>query len=90
MLTGLVLFSVVAFAGSPPVSTALRPDGSRVDYYLKNIEEEPDKSVRPLLLILQGSDCNSVANLNIIDDYAAIAPDLPVLLIEKYGITNEL
>lgn len=68
--------------------TVARPDGTNIVYYLDRLKDA--NTPRPLLLILQGSDCNSVANLKTIREYAEVAPDSPVLYIEKYSITREL
>ncbi|MGL6522655.1 alpha/beta hydrolase family protein [Aeromonas dhakensis] len=67
--------------------TANRDDGSPISYYLVPYSHDPDT----LLLILQGSDCNSVLNIDsILSDYKNVWPEADVLLIEKYGIDRTL
>jgi pimeloyl-ACP methyl ester carboxylesterase len=43
-----------------------------------------------ILVIMQGSDCNSIALHPSIGEYAEVAPNHAVLFVEKYGITNDL
>ncbi|RUQ10160.1 alpha/beta hydrolase family protein [Aeromonas dhakensis] len=67
--------------------TASRDDGSPISYYLAQHTHDTDT----LLLILQGSDCNSVLNIDsILSDYKDVWPEADVLLIEKYGIDSNL
>lgn len=67
--------------------TASRGDGSPISYYLVQHAHDADT----LLLILQGSDCNSVLNIDsIVSDYKNVWPEADVLLIEKYGIDRKL
>ncbi len=67
--------------------TASRDDGSPISYYLVQHSHDTDT----LLLILQGSDCNSVLNINpILSDYKDVWPEADLLLIEKYGIDSKL
>ena len=67
--------------------TASRGDGSPISYYLVQHSHDADT----LLLILQGSDCNSVLNIDsILSDYKNVWPEADVLLIEKYGIDSNL
>ncbi|WP_234916876.1 alpha/beta hydrolase family protein [Aeromonas caviae] len=67
--------------------TASRDDGSSISYYLVQHAHDTDT----LLLILQGSDCNSVLNIDsILSDYKAVWPEADLLLIEKYGINRKL
>ncbi|TNI17025.1 alpha/beta hydrolase family protein [Aeromonas dhakensis] len=67
--------------------TVSRDDGSPISYYLVQHAHDPDT----LLLILQGSDCNSVLNIDsILADYKDVWPEADVLLIEKYGIDSNL
>lgn len=67
--------------------TASRDDGSPISYYLVPYSHDPDT----LLLILQGSDCNSVLNIDsILSDYKNVWPEADVMLIEKYGIDRTL
>lgn len=67
--------------------TASRDDGSPISYYLVQHSHDADT----LLLILQGSDCNSVLNIDsIFTDYKDVWPEADVLLVEKYGIDSKL
>ncbi|ENC9558324.1 alpha/beta hydrolase family protein [Aeromonas hydrophila] len=67
--------------------TASRDDGSPISYYLVQHTHDADT----LLLILQGSDCNSVLNIDsILFDYKNVWPEADVLLLEKYGIDSKL
>ncbi|MEI4985598.1 alpha/beta hydrolase family protein [Aeromonas caviae] len=67
--------------------TASRDDGSFISYYLVQHLHDTDT----LLLILQGSDCNSVLKIDaILTEYKNVWPEADVLLIEKYGINRKL
>lgn len=65
-----------------------RGDGTVVQYYLhlKNFK----KHTRALLVILQGSDCNSVTKIKAIPKLRNVYPDADMLTVEKYGITEAL
>lgn len=67
--------------------TASRTDGSHISYYLVSHSNKSDT----LLLILQGSDCNSVLKIDsILADYKNVWLQADILLIEKYGIDDKL
>ena len=67
--------------------TASRGDGSPISYYLVQYPHDTNT----LLLILQGSDCNSVLNIDsILSDYKNVWPEADILLVEKYGINRKL
>lgn len=67
--------------------TASRDDGSPISYYLVQYSHDTDT----LLLILQGSDCNSVLNIDsILADYKDVWPEADILLVEKYDIDRKL
>lgn len=67
--------------------TVSRDDGSFISYYLVQHLHDTDT----LLLILQGSDCNSVLKIeSILTEYKNVWPEADVLLIEKYGINRKL
>ncbi|MFQ2100580.1 alpha/beta hydrolase family protein [Aeromonas sanarellii] len=67
--------------------TASRDDGSSISYYLVQHAHDTDT----LLLILQGSDCNSVLKIeSILTEYKNVWPEADLLLIEKYGINRKL
>ncbi|MBL0580103.1 prolyl oligopeptidase family serine peptidase [Aeromonas caviae] len=58
-----------------------------ISYYLVQHAHGADT----LLLILQGSDCNSVLKIeSILTEYENVWPEADVLLIEKYGINRKL
>jgi pimeloyl-ACP methyl ester carboxylesterase len=67
--------------------TLTRFDGSDIRYYLGRRGITKPQS---LLVIMQGSDCNSVVNNPRIKEIAAVAPTAAVLLVEKYAITANL
>jgi dienelactone hydrolase len=67
--------------------TASRDNGSPISYYLVQYAHDTDT----LLLILQGSDCNSMLKIeSILTEYKNVWPEADVLLIEKYGINRKL
>ncbi|MCO4115727.1 MULTISPECIES: alpha/beta hydrolase family protein [Aeromonas] len=83
----LLLLTFTSNAEDITTRTASRDDGSPVSYYLVQHSHDADT----LLLILQGSDCNSVLNIDsILSDYKDVWPEADVLLIEKYGIDRKL
>ncbi|MBQ25086.1 acyl-CoA thioester hydrolase/BAAT C-terminal domain-containing protein [Alcanivorax sp.] len=60
-----------------------RPDGSAITFYLDK------KGGRHLLVLMQGSDCNSVVHSKVINDrFATVLDDADVLTVEKYGLTR--
>jgi len=66
-----------------------RANGSIIDYYI--YKHSDNKITKELLLILQGSDCNSVLQLKpIFNSYANVWPKADILLVEKYGIDKAL
>jgi len=66
-----------------------RVDGSIIDYYFQPHTDNTRSDT--LLLILQGSDCNSVLEIkSIFSDYINVMPQADLLLIEKYGINQHL
>jgi pimeloyl-ACP methyl ester carboxylesterase len=64
-----------------------RLDGTEISYYLA---PNAGGGQQPILLILHGSDCNSIANHPRIRRFERVAPDAVALYIDKYGITTEL
>ncbi|WP_087026458.1 alpha/beta fold hydrolase [Thaumasiovibrio subtropicus] len=65
--------------------TLTRADGSTLIYYLL------PKQSRQLLILLQGSDCNSVShNPKINGVFSSVIPDADLLLVEKYGVNRDL
>lgn len=66
-----------------------REDGSQISYYLEHAADSDRSGV--LLVVLQGSACNSVTRIaSISRHYARLLPGADVLTIEKYGLTAEL
>jgi len=60
-----------------------RADGSEITFYLDK------KGGRHLLVLMQGSDCNSVVHSKVINDrFATVLDDADVLTVEKYGLTR--
>ncbi|MGL6288282.1 alpha/beta hydrolase family protein [Aeromonas hydrophila] len=83
----LLLLTFTSNAEDITTRTASRDDGSPISYYLVQHSHDADT----LLLILQGSDCNSVLNIDsILSDYKNVWPEADVLLVEKYGINRKL
>lgn len=75
----------------PSQATSLyltRADKTEIEIRLKAQSATPSTD---LFVILQGSDCNSVAhNTRINEQFSQVMPDADVLTIEKYGITPAL
>ncbi|XKL84908.1 prolyl oligopeptidase family serine peptidase [Aeromonas media] len=84
----LILFWTCSLSAKEVITrTASRDDGSSISYYLVQHLHDADT----LLLILQGSDCNSVLKIDsILTDYKNVWPQANLLLIEKYGIDQGL
>lgn len=62
-----------------------RSDGTEIQYYL----QQP--RANHLLVVFQGSDCNSVKHVPSVQTiWQALAPDSALLTIEKYGIDDSL
>ncbi|WP_110458261.1 alpha/beta hydrolase family protein [Shewanella algidipiscicola] len=85
----LLFITLNTYARDVESLTVARLDGSQINYYLLG---QPDKSPSDvLLLILQGSSCNSVLQIeSIFSDYQDVWPTADLLLIEKYGIDRKL
>ncbi|MGB3432589.1 prolyl oligopeptidase family serine peptidase [Achromobacter sp.] len=67
----------------------VRADGSSITYYLT--QRDPDRQSEQLLLVIQGSDCNSVSRIKAIPQYLSqVLPQADVLTVEKYGIDASL
>lgn len=80
----LLLFSISACVQSNDVKASFpqRTDGSQINYYV--LETSVDSSSDTLLLILQGSDCNSVLYIeSIFSDHKDFWPEADILLIEN-------
>ena len=91
LATLLLALTINVFADSPNTITLFdnRADGSKISYYL--FEESKEHQSDALLLVLQGSDCNSVLQMkSIFSDFKNVWPEADLLLIEKYGIDRGL
>ncbi|WP_429167757.1 alpha/beta hydrolase family protein [Aeromonas rivipollensis] len=84
----LLLFLTCSVSAKDTMTrTASRDNGSPIFYYLVQHAHDTDT----LLLILQGSDCNSVLKIDsILTDYKNVWPEADILLVEKYGIGKGL
>ena len=84
----LLLFLTCSVSAKDTMTrTASRDNGSPISYYLVQHAHDTDT----LLLILQGSDCNSVLKIDsILTDYKNVWPEADILLVEKYGIGKGL
>jgi pimeloyl-ACP methyl ester carboxylesterase len=90
-LVMLCIFAVTAaFTETVSVSpvAALRDDASSIVYYLHH--QSSSVYSTELLVILQGSDCNSVENIKAIPRLRGAYPDCDMVTIEKYGVTKDL
>lgn len=88
-LLTLLSFSSLADSSGAQTLSINRADGSAINYYLIKKPNTPPSKV--LLLIMQGSDCNSVLKIeSVLSDYAKAWPQADLLLIEKYGIDKTL
>ncbi len=87
MLSVLALWSGLAMAQSAAL-TLPREDGSSIHYYLD--AAVPGQSSAALLVILQGSDCNSVRHIRLVTPMRQVLPAADLLTVEKYGIDDTL
>jgi len=87
MLSVLALWSGLAMAQSAAL-TLLREDKSSIRYYLD--AAVPGETSPALLVILQGSDCNSVRQIRLITPMRQALPAADLLTVEKYGIDDTL
>ncbi|GKX64490.1 alpha/beta hydrolase family protein [Pragia fontium] len=86
-----LLFSISLLLPLSSFSAELlnREDGSAITYYLER-NSTSDKSP-VLLVIIQGSDCNSVSKNRLIKNQLKyVWPQADVLTVEKYGIDSTL
>ncbi|WP_171962388.1 serine aminopeptidase domain-containing protein [Bordetella trematum] len=86
----LLLLASHAAQAQPAVHQLTRADGSAIIYYLQApLQAQP--GVRELLVIAQGSDCNSVARHPALWQALPRArPQAEVLAVEKYGLDARL
>ncbi|KZL14959.1 Alpha/beta hydrolase family protein [Pseudovibrio axinellae] len=85
-----IAYSVLSTAQSATASDLYleREDGSEITMYLKS---QSSKDATDLLVLIQGSDCNSVAHNALINEqFSLVLPEADVLTVEKYGITSDL
>lgn len=91
-LAGLAVLGALgsqAHAQARPYELA-RADGSTIHYYVQPAVT-PQEGVQELLLIVQGSDCNSVAHKKVVwETLAKARPQAQVLAVEKYALTAAL
>src|SRR5690554_1401920 len=81
----LVFFIFLSTSAVAANERYYRADGSEILYYLDNPEAEN------LLVIFQGSDCNSVRHMESVNTiWQAFRPEAALLTIEKYGIGAKL
>ncbi|MFY2641306.1 alpha/beta hydrolase family protein [Achromobacter insuavis] len=91
-----LLLSAAILAACLPVHAQLieqgrlpRPDGSSIAYYLQ--QRDPARAADSLLVVAQGSDCNSVRhNRAIREQLWRALPAADVLTVDKYGIDAAL
>ena len=94
-LARLVGFAVLGALGSQAYAQGqphelARADGSTIHYYVQPAIA-PQEGVHELLLIVQGSDCNSVAHKKVVwETLAKARPQAQVLAVEKYALTAAL
>lgn len=82
------LFIIGAANASSTTHFIERQDGSSIIYYLTR--SSPDQS-DTLLVVMQGSDCNSVSHsASINDQFSKVLPDADLLTVEKYGLNQDI
>jgi len=81
----ILALSFLAMSAAYADEKYYRNDGTEIRYYLDNAEAEN------LLVVFQGSDCNSVRHMESVNKiWQEFAPGSALLTIEKYGIDNSL
>ncbi len=74
--------------GAVQSGSLARQDGSEARYYILHQQAKP---TRKLLVLIQGSDCNSAKNNRfMVDTFGGTFSGHDILLVEKYGITDAL
>ncbi|NRB66275.1 MAG: alpha/beta hydrolase [Vibrio sp.] len=82
------LFIVCAAKASSTSHVIERRDGSSLTFYLTRTAQTPSDT---LLVIMQGSDCNSVSHSTTINDlFARTVPEADLLTVEKYGLNRAI
>ncbi|MBF39227.1 alpha/beta fold hydrolase [Idiomarina sp. UBA4520] len=87
MKIAFLISILVVLSTSPAIAGEkyLRDDGTEIRYYLDNAAADN------LLVIFQGSDCNSVRHMTSVTTiWQTLAPNSALLTIEKYGIDDSL
>ena len=82
-----VVYGACAQSPAPHSFSVTREDGSSIHYYVQR--KNTETAARNLVVILQGSDCNSVRHITGIHLLKNIYPDGDLLTVEKYGITED-
>lgn len=86
-LGGMLVFAG-ATAWAQTSAPLLRADGSEITYYVKQAASQPAEQ---LLVIMQGSDCNSVQNNPRIQEaFVPMLPNADVLTVEKHSLDASL
>jgi pimeloyl-ACP methyl ester carboxylesterase len=87
LMCGLLSLYITQTKAEITQANLIRADSSKLDYYLNTSAENTNN----LLILIQGSDCNSVFyNKNINQTFSNVLDDKDVLTIEKYGINKQL
>lgn len=87
-VVGSMLAVAASTAMAQTAATLPRKDGSEIIYYVKQASSQPADQ---LLVIMQGSDCNSVRNNPRIQEmFVPMLPNADVLTVEKYGVDASL
>lgn len=85
LISLLSVFSVAAASSEKPLLLERAEGDAPINYYLK------EGSSNTLLVLIQGSDCNSVSRNQLINEtFANLIENANVLTVEKYGITSGL
>ncbi|MBW3696745.1 alpha/beta hydrolase [Vibrio sp. T187] len=82
------LFIIGVANASSTTHIVERQDGSSLTYYLTRSSQSQSNT---LLVIMQGSDCNSVSHSSSINDqFSQVFPDADLLTVEKYGLNQDM
>lgn len=87
-MAGFLSFVLCPLTVSATQLDLSRPDNSKITFYLNHHDEGVSDR---LLVMIQGSDCNSIVHNALINEqFSQVIPDADVLTVEKYGITSQL
>lgn len=87
LYTTFLVSSITSSYAEISTHKLIRQDNSELIYYLDK-QAEHNKT---LLVLMQGSDCNSIKNNTFIQEtFGRWLPSSDVLMVEKYGITAQL